>query len=70
MEISILTGYRDFEYAQEAVRLDVRRFLLKPSSMEEIEEAVEAMIQKLERKQNFLRRKSQKKSVRWRIVLL
>ena len=50
MEISILTGYRDFEYAQEAVRLDVRRFLLKPSSMEEIEEAVEAMIQKLEKK--------------------
>lgn len=48
MEISILTGYRDFEYAQEAVRLGVRRFLLKPSSMKEIEEAVEAMVQGLE----------------------
>ena len=50
MEISILTGYRDFEYAQEAVRLGVRRFLLKPSSMKEIEEAVEAMVQGLGKK--------------------
>lgn len=53
MEISILTGYRDFEYAQEAVRLGVRRFLLKPSSMKEIEEAVEAMIQNLEKKEKL-----------------
>ncbi len=43
MEITILTGYRDFEYAREAVRLGVRRFLLKPSKMQEINEAVEAM---------------------------
>ncbi len=50
MEISILTGYRDFEYAQEAVRLGVRRFLLKPSSMKEIEEAVEAMTHRLKQK--------------------
>lgn len=53
MEISILTGYRDFEYAQEAVRLGVRRFLLKPSSMKEIEEAVEAMTQELKKKKDF-----------------
>lgn len=52
MEISILTGYRDFEYAQEAVRLGVRRFLLKPSSVREIEEAVEAMTQKLKKKKD------------------
>lgn len=52
MEISILTGYRDFEYAQEAVRLGVRRFLLKPSSMKEIEEAVEAMTQELKKKKD------------------
>lgn len=52
IEISILTGYRDFEYAQEAVRLGVRRFLLKPSSMKEIEEAVEAMTQELKKKKD------------------
>ncbi|MBR3203645.1 MAG: response regulator [Solobacterium sp.] len=43
MEITILTGYRDFEYAREAVTLGVRRFLLKPSKMQEINEAIEAM---------------------------
>lgn len=44
MEVTILTGYRDFDYAQEAIRLGVCRFLLKPSKMEEIQEALEVMI--------------------------
>lgn len=47
MEISILTGYRKFEYAQKAVNLGVTRFLLKPSNMEEIEEAIKVMVQNL-----------------------
>ena len=48
MQITVLTGYRDFEYAQEAVRLGVVRLLLKPSKMEEIKEALQAMVSKLE----------------------
>ena len=47
MEITILTGYRDFDYAQEAIRLGVCRFLLKPSKMDELNEAIEAMVEKL-----------------------
>lgn len=47
MLITILTGYRDFEYAREAIRLGVTRFLLKPSRLEEIEEAMEFMTGKL-----------------------
>ena len=43
MQISILTGYRDFDYCQEAIRLGVCRFLLKPSKLEEIEEALSVM---------------------------
>lgn len=50
MEISILTGYRDFEYAREAIRLGVTRFLLKPSKMDEIREAVDTMVANLEKK--------------------
>lgn len=50
MELTILTGYRDFELAQEAIRLGVRRFLLKPSNMEELEEAVGAMVRHLQKK--------------------
>lgn len=47
MQITILTGFRDFEYAREAIRLGVTRFLLKPSKMDELQEAIEAMIKKL-----------------------
>lgn len=47
MEITILTGFRDFDYAQKAIRLGVTRFLLKPSKMDELEEAVEKMTSNL-----------------------
>lgn len=50
MEVSILTGYRDFEYAREAIRLGVTRFLLKPSNMSELEEAIETMCNNLKKK--------------------
>ena len=43
MQVTVLTGYREFSYAQEAIRLGVTRFLLKPSRMDEIHEALEAM---------------------------
>ena len=48
MQIAVLTGYRDFEYAQRAIHLGVSRFLLKPSKMAEIEEALTYMTQALE----------------------
>ena len=49
MQIAVLTGYRDFEYAQRAIRLGVSRFLLKPSKMDEIEEALDYMTGVLDR---------------------
>ncbi len=50
MEISILTGYRVFDYAQKAVNLGVTRFLLKPSNMKELEEAIVTMVNNLKAK--------------------
>lgn len=50
LEVSVLTGYRDFEYAQTAIRLGVTRFLLKPSNMEELEEAICTMCANLRKK--------------------
>ncbi len=47
-QIAILTGYRDFDYAQTAIRLGVSRFLLKPSNMSEIDEAIRCMTEKLD----------------------
>ena len=49
MQVTVLTGYRDFSYAQEAIRLGVTRFLLKPSKMDEIREALSAMTERLGR---------------------
>lgn len=43
MQITVLTGYRDFEYATRAIQLGVTRFLLKPSKMNELEEALQVM---------------------------
>ncbi len=47
MQVAVLTGYRDFSYAQEAIRLGVTRFLLKPSKMDEIKEALAVMTDRL-----------------------
>lgn len=47
MQITILTGYREFEYVQEAIKLGVTRFLLKPSKMNELYEAIDCMTEKL-----------------------
>lgn len=49
MQVAVLTGYRDFSYAQEAIRLGVTRFLLKPSKMDEINEALQEMVSRLDR---------------------
>ena len=48
MQITVLTGHREFNYAQEAIRLGVTRFLLKPSKMDELQEALEAMTKNLD----------------------
>ena len=49
MQVIVLTGYRDFQYAQEAIRLGVARFLLKPSKMAEINEALKAVTERLDK---------------------
>ena len=49
MQVIVLTGYRDFQYAQEAIRLGVARFLLKPSKMAEINEALAAVTERLDK---------------------
>lgn len=53
--IAILTGYRDFDFAQKAINLGVSRFLLKPSKLSEIEEAVQFMVQQLDKKKELLK---------------
>jgi two-component system, response regulator YesN len=52
LEIIILTGYRNFDYARQAINLGVTRFLLKPSKMDEIEEALTFITNHLDNKKN------------------
>jgi len=47
MQVAVLTGFRNFEYGQQAVRLGVARLLLKPCPMNELEEALSTMVDNL-----------------------
>lgn len=49
MQVAVLTGYRDIGYAQDSIKLGVTRFLLKPSRMDEIEEALTEMTRRLDK---------------------
>ncbi|MCZ8515013.1 response regulator [Paenibacillus filicis] len=47
-KIVILSGYSDFEYARQAVRLDVDDYLSKPTSIEMLRKVMEKLIHRLE----------------------
>lgn len=49
MIVTVLSGYNDFSYAQEAMRLGVCRYLLKPSKISEINEALSEMTSRLQK---------------------
>lgn len=49
MQVVVLTGYREFNYAQQAVTLGVVRFLLKPSKLDEINEALEEIVRRFQK---------------------
>ena len=46
-KVTILSGFPDFEYAQRAIGLGVVRYVLKPSKMHELEEALAVMVENL-----------------------
>ena len=48
MQMTVLTAYRDFDYAKRALTLGVCRYLLKPSRMDELNEAIRTMAQRLD----------------------
>lgn len=47
MQITVISGYRDFEYARKALEIGATRYLLKPTKLEEIRAALTAMTEKL-----------------------
>jgi len=49
IQTAVLTAYRDFDYAREALTLGVFRYLLKPSNMDELKETIRLMVERLDR---------------------
>lgn len=49
MQVAILSGYPDFEYAQRAMQLGVARYCVKPSKLADLEEALAEMVRRLEK---------------------
>ncbi|MDC7287944.1 response regulator [Blautia schinkii] len=47
IKIIILSGYEDFQYAREAIRLGVCNYLLKPCSVNELMETLEKVAEKI-----------------------
>lgn len=52
-EMVILSGHRDFEYAQQAISCGVTRYLLKPVKNEEIKEILEGVRGRLDEKMHL-----------------
>jgi len=48
-KVSIITGHDEFAYAQEAIKLDVEEYILKPVDPKHLEETLFAMTNKIER---------------------
>lgn len=56
----VLTGYSDFEYAQQCCRLPVHEFLLKPIDENQLKEAVHTQLKQLERQRQSQREQEAK----------
>ncbi len=48
LQFIILSGYAEFEYAEQAIHLGVNAYLLKPVSNENLKKAIEDSLQKIE----------------------
>lgn len=51
MKIVLITGYEEFSYAREALRLGVEDYILKPVTKQEVIELLKKLVEKLDREQ-------------------
>ncbi|MFE5324501.1 response regulator [Paenibacillus sp. NPDC056579] len=65
-EIVILSGYSDFQYARQALRLQVSDYLSKPVTLEELRTVLERVIKELEAKEL---QKLEQEEVRRRLMM-
>ncbi len=55
IQFIILSGYAEFEYAEQAIQLGVKAYLLKPISNDSLKKAVEEAVFKLEELESYRR---------------
>ena len=65
----ILTGYSEFEYAQQAIHNGVAAYVLKPLDMEEMRGVLEKAVQLAKDNQYLQKREDEAEAVRSRTVL-
>ena len=64
IQTAVLTAYRDFDYARRALTLGVCRYLLKPSDLEELKDAVRQMVSRLDGRPRLREETTEDESVR------
>ncbi|MDQ0889605.1 YesN/AraC family two-component response regulator [Paenibacillus sp. V4I9] len=52
IRVIIISGYKDFEYAQQAITYNVENYLLKPTKYDEITEVFQGLKQKLDKQKS------------------
>lgn len=54
-KVILLSGYQEFSLAHEAIKYEVKHYLLKPSDLEEIQETFQKLKTELDHEQQFLK---------------
>ncbi|OXM84483.1 response regulator [Paenibacillus rigui] len=65
LRLLVITGYEDFQYAKAAIRNQVRDYLLKPVSQEELSEALSRISQEMDEERRL---QDQQERVQWRLT--
>ncbi len=55
IQFIILSGYAEFEYAEQAIQLGVKAYLLKPISNDSLKKAIEDVLARIEENENLQR---------------
>lgn len=64
VEYIIISGFNDFAYAQQAIKLGVRDYLLKPIDDEDFYRTVRKVVLQIEKKRTYARQEEQSRLVR------
>ena len=65
VKVVIISGYKEFDYAREALKYNVVNYILKPIQIDEIEKTFEEIYQQLQQKAQEKDQKKEWKKISW-----